>query len=104
MTPRADVYALACVLYECLTGEAPYRADNTGVLITSHMMEPAPRPSTEGLGVPQAFDAVIERGMAKNPDDPLRERRRSGCRRPRGAEQPGPGPGRHPSCDTAKAR
>jgi serine/threonine-protein kinase len=69
VTPRADVYALACVLYECLTGEAPYRADNTGVLITSHMMEPAPRPSTEGLGVPKAFDAVIERGMAKNPDD-----------------------------------
>ncbi|HEY0229585.1 MAG TPA: serine/threonine-protein kinase, partial [Mycobacterium sp.] len=69
VTPRADVYALACVLYECLTGQAPYRADNTGVLITSHMMEPAPRPSTEGLGVPQAFDAVIERGMAKNPDN-----------------------------------
>lgn len=69
VTPRADVYALACVLYECLTGTAPYRADNSGVLITSHMMEPAPRPSAAGLGVPHAFDAVIERGMAKNPDD-----------------------------------
>jgi serine/threonine-protein kinase len=68
VTPRADIYALACVLYECLTGTAPYRADNTGVLITSHMMEPAPRPSAVGLGVPQAFDAVVERGMAKNPD------------------------------------
>lgn len=68
VTPRADVYALACVLYECLTGSAPYRADNTGVLITSHMMEPAPLPSAAGLGVPQAFDAVVERGMAKNPD------------------------------------
>jgi serine/threonine protein kinase len=69
VTSRADVYALACVLYECLTGVAPFSADNTGVLITSHMMEPAPRPSARGLGVPLAFDAVIERGMAKNPDD-----------------------------------
>ena len=33
----------------------------TGVLITAHMMEPAPRPSALGLGVPHAFDGVIER-------------------------------------------
>jgi serine/threonine-protein kinase len=32
-------------------------------------MEPAPQPSAAGFGVPQAFDAVIERGMAKSPDD-----------------------------------
>jgi serine/threonine kinase PknH len=69
VTPRADVYALACVLYECLTGAAPYRAQSTGVLITAHMMEPIPRPSAEGFGVPGAFDAVIARGMAKKPDD-----------------------------------
>ncbi|WP_118915098.1 serine/threonine-protein kinase [Mycobacterium shigaense] len=69
VTARADVYALACVLYECLTGAAPYRADNTGVLITSHLMEPVPKPSASGPGIPPAFDAVIERGMAKNPDD-----------------------------------
>ena len=67
VTPRADVYALACVLYECLTGSPPYRADSTGVLVTSHMMEPIPRPSAQGFGVDTAFDAVIEGGMAKNP-------------------------------------
>ena len=69
VTHRADTYALACVLYECLTGAAPYSADSTGVLITSHMLEPIPRPSLGGLDIPPAFDAVIERGMAKNPDD-----------------------------------
>jgi serine/threonine protein kinase len=66
-TPRADVYALACVLYECLTGEPPYRADSTGVLVSSHMMSPIPRPSAQGFDVDQAFDAVIEGGMAKDP-------------------------------------
>jgi serine/threonine kinase PknH len=67
VTPRADVYALACVLYECLTGTPPYRADSTGVLVTSHLMEPIPRPSAQGTGVSEAFDAVIAGGMAKNP-------------------------------------
>jgi serine/threonine protein kinase len=67
VTSRADIYALACVLYECLTGTPPYRASNTGVLITAHMMEPIPSPSTDSLNVPTAFDAVIARGMAKNP-------------------------------------
>ncbi|GBG38723.1 serine/threonine-protein kinase [Mycobacterium montefiorense] len=67
VTPRADVYALACVLYECLTGEPPYRADTAAMLVTSHMMEPIPRPSAEGLGVDQAFDNVIAVGMAKDP-------------------------------------
>ena len=45
VTFRADIYALACVLYECLTGAAPYPSDNAGVLISAHMMNPIPRPS-----------------------------------------------------------
>lgn len=70
VTYRADIYALACVLGECLTGAPPYRADSVERLIAAHLLEPAPRPSELRAGrVPQAFDQVIARGMAKNPQE-----------------------------------
>ncbi|OBG78870.1 MULTISPECIES: serine/threonine-protein kinase PknH/PknJ [unclassified Mycobacterium] len=69
VTYRADIYALACVLFECLTGSPPYRADSAAVLVSSHIMEPIPQPSALRPGIPKAFDAVIARGMAKKPED-----------------------------------
>ncbi|OBI82355.1 hypothetical protein A9X01_22290 [Mycobacterium asiaticum] len=69
VTFRADIYALACVLYESLTGSAPYQSDSAGVLISAHMNNPIPRPSAARKGVPRALDAVIARGMAKKPAD-----------------------------------
>jgi serine/threonine kinase PknH len=69
VTYRADIYALACVLYECLTGAPPYRPDSSSMLITAHLMDPIPQPSIMRSGIPKAFDAVIARGMAKKPED-----------------------------------
>jgi serine/threonine kinase PknH len=69
VTYRADIYALACVLHECLTGSQPYGGDSVGVVITAHLMQPIPRPSVERPGIPAAFDAVIARGMAKKPEE-----------------------------------
>lgn len=65
--PRADVYALACVLHECLTGRRPYPGDSFEEQISGHLNSPPPRPSALAPEVPPAFDAVIARGLAKDP-------------------------------------
>jgi serine/threonine-protein kinase len=69
VTYRADVYALACVLHECLTGAQPYSGDSVGTIITAHLMNPTPRPSVQRPGIPPKFDEVIARGMAKKPEE-----------------------------------
>lgn len=68
-TPAVDVYALACVLYECLTGVAPFQSGSLEVVMTAHLFSPPPQPSLANRNLSPAFDEVIARGMAKEPDD-----------------------------------
>ncbi len=65
--PQADVYSLACVLYECLTGEPPFESAEPQALMSAHMYSPPPRPSIMRRGIRRDFDDVIAVGMAKQP-------------------------------------
>ena len=69
VTYRADIYALACVLHESLTGAPPYPSDSASALVTAHLMDPVPQPSAAARGHPQGARRVIARGMAKKPED-----------------------------------
>ena len=65
---RSDVYSLACVLYECLTGRAPF-PDVAPDELRTLLAAPPPAPSTLGDGVPADVDDVVARGMATLPGD-----------------------------------
>jgi serine/threonine protein kinase len=66
---RSDIYALACVLYECLTGARPFPGNSIEQQIAGHITAPPPRPSTIMTEMPAAMDEVIAKGMAKSPKD-----------------------------------
>lgn len=66
---RSDVYSLTCVLAQCLTATAPFAGQSVEQQMMAHLTAPPPQPSQINPGVPAGFDAVIAKGMAKNPDD-----------------------------------
>ena len=65
---RTDVYALGCVLYECLTGARPYPRDSDVAVLYAHLREPPPRATEVRPELPRAIDAVIATAMAKDRD------------------------------------
>lgn len=66
---RADVYALGCVFFECLTGAAPYSRDSDVATLYAHLQEPPPVVSQHVTGLAAAFDGVIASAMAKDRDE-----------------------------------
>ncbi|UGT62058.1 serine/threonine-protein kinase [Nocardia asteroides] len=64
---RSDQYSLACVLFELLTGRRPFGDGDSPQQVLAHLMTAPPAASMLNPAVPRELDAVIARGMAKEP-------------------------------------
>lgn len=68
-TPQSDLYSLACIAYELLTGKPPFAAKDNDTLAALHATAPVPAPSSIRPELPTAFDEVLTTALAKNPED-----------------------------------
>ena len=66
---RSDVYSLGCVLYEMLTGEAPFVGDSPLAVAYQHVREDPMPPSHRHRDISPELDAVVLHALAKNPDN-----------------------------------
>jgi serine/threonine-protein kinase len=69
MDARTDVYSLGCVLYQTLTKRIPYDKPADVAKMYAHVSEPPPLVSEARLDGSTAFDNVVAKAMAKEPDD-----------------------------------
>jgi pSer/pThr/pTyr-binding forkhead associated (FHA) protein len=66
---RSDIYALGCLLFETLTGEAPFARWTEGPDALAHLDAPLPSPVELCPDLPREFDDVVRRAMAKDPSE-----------------------------------
>jgi eukaryotic-like serine/threonine-protein kinase len=68
-TPKSDLYSLGVVLYEALTGELPYTADNPIAVTMKHVNEPLRPPVQLNPRIPKGMNALVTKLLAKDPED-----------------------------------
>ena len=66
---RTDIYALACVVFEMIAGETPFRGRTSSAMIAHHLSTPAPSLCAERESCPAALDAAVHRALSKVPAD-----------------------------------
>jgi streptogramin lyase len=66
---RADVYSLACVFYECLAGEPPFKRPRATATLFAHASEPPPSLHERRQELPEAIDQVLAKALDKDPDE-----------------------------------
>ncbi|HVU04930.1 MAG TPA: serine/threonine-protein kinase [Polyangiaceae bacterium] len=66
---RADIYGVGAMLYRAVTGKLPFDSDDATEALTMVLTEEPPRPRSIQPSIPEALELIIERAMAKNPED-----------------------------------
>lgn len=66
---RADQYALACVLYECLVGTSPFHRSSDVAMLNAHLHAPPPKLSRTAPDVPAALEPILAKALSKSPLD-----------------------------------
>ena len=64
--PRADVFALGCLLFRCLTGKPAFEGDDALAVLLKVALEEAPRARSLRPDVPETLDALVARLLAKS--------------------------------------
>jgi tetratricopeptide (TPR) repeat protein len=71
ITPRADIFSLGCVMFQCLTGRAVFEAETPTALLAKILLVEAPRVRDLAPHVPAAVDDCVARMLAKDPEQRL---------------------------------
>jgi len=66
---RSDIYGLAVILFELLTGQQPYHGDTPMSVVVKHITDPIPHILQVKPDLPPAIEAVIEKAMAKDREE-----------------------------------
>ncbi len=66
---RSDIYAMGVILFQLLTGQAPYQADTPARVMMMHILEPVPHILKAKSDLPPAIQNIINQAMAKEPND-----------------------------------
>ncbi|MCC7538804.1 MAG: protein kinase [Deltaproteobacteria bacterium] len=65
---RSDLYALGCVLYECLAGQPPFVGDHVLATLAKVLLEPPPSVRELRPGLPRELEALVSRLLSKSPE------------------------------------